>query len=223
MEVLGEIFNINLGLFYVYLLRCAIPNLTNYLTKNGLLKKELERRNNIDLLYLFNSSILSMCALFYLFGDYGYNYFDLIKYYNLGYLITDIYMMFTVDECKKNKYIFTFHHLIFLIGWFYGNQNRQIFARLLLAEINVVTFNLRFIMKKNGYKYYDIFSVFTYILFFIFRVLNFTDFVLDKQYELLIKGKTFLLYPIILLQYYWFILLTHRAYYLVYKKEIKID
>lgn len=216
--MLKTFINLGIGFTFNFFIISIIKKLVNLSVKKGLTLEKVEKRNNLDLYYLFNCSILSVYSLYSLYYD-NYEFLNYIKYYNLAYLINDIYRMFTIEECKKDNKIFAFHHIIFIIGWlFYADQFKFLYSKLLLAELNLITYNLRFIFINNNLKYHNILGILTYILFFKFRVYNFTYIYYLNYNDINLMLKVVFV-SLIMLQYYWFTLITIKIYEIFMNKK----
>ena len=152
------------------------------------------------------------------------SYWNIIRMISMGYLIADSLYFYILKRIKHSN-IYLFHHTIFLVGWMYGYnlnlQEKQIFYYVLLAEISSVTLNMRNLAKIYNYPKLDLlFSFMTYVLFWHFRVFNFTT-----LYPTLIRMRHYffitLLTPLTILQYYWFYLMTVKIQDFVKNYRIK--
>tara|TARA_B110000977_G_C10785757_1_gene380450 strand:+ start:20 stop:673 length:654 start_codon:yes stop_codon:yes gene_type:complete len=180
---------------------CVLKNIT------------LQKNNSINITNthsLINACMLSCYSINYLL-TYDNSYFNIIKYIHIGYLLRDNYNILIKYPISiyNDKNVYIIHHILFIMGWYNAPLNFLIYNKLILAELSVVTLNIRFLMKNNGFKYYDVFSFITYIFFLIFRVINYT-YLYYTEYDILGKKLKYLIVPLLLLQYYWFILLTQK-------------
>ena len=151
----------------------------------------------------------------------NYEYFPLIQKISYSYLILDIILLYSSDTFSKIRNIYIIHHLLFLLSWNLYSYGPQIYSKLLLSEVSVIPLNLKYFSKRYNYGYEILLSFTTYILFFIFRVLNFM-----YHTKILYVDGWFFLCPIFLpiasLQYYWFYLMTLKAYSF-FKNNNKVD
>lgn len=148
-------------------------------------------------------------------------FWEIIRMISMGYLISDS-LYFYISKRIKHSNIYLFHHTIFLIGWIYSyNLNfkeKDIFYSVLCAEFSSVTLNIRNLAKFYNYPKLDLlFSLLTYMLFWHFRVFNFTT-----LYPILIRMRQYffitLLTPLTILQYFWFYLMSLKI-----NKLIKVN
>jgi hypothetical protein len=163
---------------------------------------------------LIHSSIITLGALTYIYFPIDYTLIFL-KYYSVGHLLNDSIYYHYLKDVTNSKNLYLIHHSIFIIGWFiYDNYDKYLFCRVLLAEMSVITFNLRYIFKYNNLGYVSLFSYLTFFLFFIVRIVNFTDIIFimkeKKYYNLQI-----IFLPLLGLQYYWFSLMCKKFYKIV--------
>ena len=170
--------------------------------------------NDLELLSYTCSITHSLCISIsmglFIYTD-NYEYFPLIQKISYSYLILDIILLYISDTFSKIRNIFVIHHLLFLLSWNLYSYDPQIYCKLLLSEISVIPLNLKYFSKRFNYGYEILLSFTTYFLFFIFRVLNF----MYHTKILYVNGWYFLcpvFLPIASLQYYWFYLMTVKAY-----------
>lgn len=170
--------------------------------------------NDLELLGYTGSIVHSLCISismsFFIYTD-NYEYFPLIQNISYSYLILDILLIYFVDVFSKIRNIYIIHHLLFLLSWNLYSYGPQIYCKLLLSEVSVIPLNLKYFSKRFNYGYEILLSFTTYFLFFIFRVLNFS-----YHTKILYVNGWYYLYPIFIpiasLQYYWFYLMTLKAY-----------
>ena len=87
---------------------------------------------------------------------------------------------------------------------------------MLLAEFSGMTLNIRHLAKEYKYENLDLsMSLVTYILFFIFRILNFTE-MIGITYKLELYHFVVILIPLTIMQYYWFYLMNVKLWYFMY-------
>ena len=173
---------------------------------------------------LHNVMLLVFAAHYYYTGSVGL--WNIMRILSMGYLIADSIYFYIIKRIRHSN-IFLFHHIIFILGWIVGYdlspEITSMFYRVLLAETSSVTLNLRNLAKIYQYPKLDlIFSVLTFKLFFIFRVLNFTLLFprLYFQQEYLFLS---ILIPLTLLQYYWFILMIDKVRSFLKKKNNRME
>ena len=179
--------------------------------------------NDLELLGYTGSFAHSLCiSIFmglFIYTD-NYDYFPVIQKISNSYLILDIILLYSSDKFYKIRNIYIIHHLLFLLSWNLYSYGPQIYSKLLLSEVSVIPLNLKYFSKRFNYGYEILLSFTTYILFFIFRVLNFlyhTKILYDDGWYFLCP----IFLPIASLQYYWFYLMTLKAYnfYTTNKKD----
>ena len=180
---------------------------------------------------VFTNTILALkhCIFINLFLLHYYitnslTYWNVIRIYSLGYLISDT-LYFHVCYRIAHWKLYLLHHSIFILSWIlieYQPSNvYPNFIRMLLAELSAMTINIKYIAKHYNYSNLDIcMSLLTYILFFIFRILNFTQMFWVCYQENNIIFCT-LLIPLTCMQYYWFYMITLKLKNYIYKKLIK--
>tara|TARA_B100000963_G_C22331214_1_gene538743 strand:- start:234 stop:521 length:288 start_codon:yes stop_codon:yes gene_type:complete len=89
---------------------------------------------------------------------------------------------------------------------------------MLLAELSGFTLNIRSLAKIYKYEKLDLsMSLVTYILFFIFRILNFTE-MIGVTYNQKLYSFATLLIPLTIMQYYWFYLMNIKLWYYIFPK-----
>lgn len=179
---------------------------------------------NKNLLLSNNIQALIHCSFINLFLLHYYTtgtllLWNLTRIYSMGFLLADI-LYFYVYHKTSNWKIYLVHHSIFFISWiFISNMDSTIyrlFTRMLLAELSGMTLNIRHLAKKYKYENLDLsMSLLTYILFFIFRILNFTE-MIGITYKLKLYQFVVILIPLTVMQYYWFYLMSIKLWYFVY-------
>ena len=190
---------------------------------------------NLDIshsLYLVNKNLLVSniiqglihCGLINLFLLHYYTTGSLflwnsIRIYSIGFLVADSLYFYVYHKISHWK-IYLLHHSIFFISWILISNMEstmyRLFTRMLLAELSGMTLNLRNLAKIHKYKNLDLsMCLVTYILFFIFRILNFTD-MIGITYKLKLYQFVVILIPLTVMQYYWFYLMSIKLWYFMY-------
>ena len=189
----------------LFLLNLLIQIPSFYYFSNRLKEVELGTIYNS----LCHSTLASLLSIYYLLNPQEHIY-QIISNYSQVYLLLDLIAIYYFPELKKYKKIYTIHHGLFLIGYIQVSNNiyKYILCKLLLSEISVVFFDLRFISKIYNYGYLDELENITYVNFFLFRIVNMT-LLLYKDYRVLEKiYANYTLLPMYFLQIYWFYNMT---------------
>ena len=142
-----------------------------------------------------------------------------LKLYSMSHLLVDMVYFHLYKNVNQQKNIYTFHHSVFIMAWVLAEYySVEIYLRFLLAEITVLPMNLKFYYKNKDANKEIFYGTMTYVLFLIFRVINFTiQFreVIGLEYY----GVVPLLLPLTMLQYYWFYLMTLKVKKIVLKAQ----
>ena len=137
----------------------------------------------------------------------------------MSHLLVDMVYFHLYKNVNQQKNIYTFHHSVFIMAWVLAEYySVEIYLRFLLAEITVLPMNLKFYYKNKDANKEIFYGTMTYVLFLIFRVINFTiQFreVIGLEYY----GVVPLLLPLTMLQYYWFYLMTLKVKKIVLKAQ----
>lgn len=171
---------------------------------------------------MIQSSIHSMIVVL---GSYLYFItennllYQFLKLYSMSHLLVDMCYFHLYQNVNKQKNIYTFHHSVFIMAWVLAEYySVEIYLRFLLAEITVLPMNLKFYYKNRDSQKEIFYGVMTYVLFLVFRVINFTI-----QFREVIRleyyGVVPLLMPLTMLQYYWFYLMTLKVKKIVLKAQ----
>lgn len=190
-------------MLFIFNLLIQIPSF--YYFSNRLKEVELGTIYNS----LCHSMLVSSLSVYYLLNPQEYIY-QIISNYSQVYLTLDLIAIYYFPELKKYKKIYTIHHSLCLIGYIQvcNDIYKYILCKLLLSEISVIFFDLRFISKIYNYGYVDELENITYINFFIFRVVNMTLLFYNDYIVLAKIYANYTLLPIYILQLYWFYNMT---------------
>lgn len=179
--------------------------------------------NDLELYSYILSFIHSICITtsisYFLYTD-NYENLKILKNFSYIYLISDSILLVNFDFFSNIRNIYLFHHLFFLLTWDLYSHDPNLFCKILLSEISVITLNLKYFNKRLNGQYDKFLGITTYFLFFIFRIINIT-----YHLNILYKREWYFImpvaFPITLLQYYWFYLMTVKAYKIYYTNKIK--
>ena len=206
---INEIFKTGIGFLGNIFLFNFTVKLVDLSIYKKITDKKIKFKNIFNIYYVLNACILSTYAIYTLYFR-DIRTFNIIKYYHLSFLILDIVKMILLEK-DFSKYIFIFHHLLFYIGWYNAYLNYFLYSKLLLAEISVITLDLRYICIDNNFGYGDFLGVLTYIFFTIFRLINYS--LIYREYYDLFREYLYIYYlPLLFLQYYWFVLMTKKLF-----------
>ena len=142
---------------------------------------------------------------------YGYDfYINSIKYYSIGFLINDMYVMNKYKVLSNQKYLYTIHHLMFISTWYYYHEYKSLYFRLLLSEISVIPMNLKILSKFYFPNKKIYLSLTIWITFLLTRIINSTHILWNNNFVV----RKFPIISIIYmsLQYYWFTLMTIKGF-----------
>ena len=159
----------------------------------------------------FTHSICITASISYFLYTNNYENLKLLKNVSYLYLISDSILLFSFDLFSKIRNIYLFHHLLFLFTWNLYSYDPNLFCKILLSEISVITLNLKYFNKRINGKYDKFLGLITYFLFFTFRIINITyhlNILYNREWYFMMPVAV----PITLLQYYWFYLMTLKAY-----------
>ena len=181
------------------------------------MKNTIKILGNNNLANNFLTSIHSLVNCFLSFYSIVYQnniLFKPIMVYSIGHLLCDTYYFQYKIDINKSKNVYILHHSIFMCSWllvFYDMNLINYLLYLLLSEITILPLNLKYHFKKNkNHQLELLFGVITYVLFFIFRIINFSF-----HLYLFIKNKNLIVLsffiPLLFLQYYWFGLMTLKV------------
>ena len=207
-------FNSTLSLLFSFIINLDLSNSIATITRDLVLTNTI--------LAFKHCAIINLYLIHY-YTTGSLSYFFLIKVYSLGFLLADtlyFYVYYRIPHWK----LYLIHHSIFILSWIFIEYQPlhvySYFNRMLLAELSGMTLNIRHLAKKYNYPKLDIsMSLLTYILFFLFRIINFTQmiFVCYEEQNIIFS---ILLIPITFMQYYWFYLMTIKfKNYILSKKN----
>lgn len=161
------------------------------------------------ILAMVHSSIISVATLYHFYAQ-NFDYYNWLKIYSIGFLMADG-TYFYIYRKLNHRYIYLLHHFLFCISWvWFDHLDLILFNQLLLSEITTPFLNLKILCKKKHFPKLELASGFiTYILFSIFRVVNFSYVSILSYYR-----GVFVIYPILIpltsMQYYWFYLMSKK-------------
>lgn len=202
-------------LFFSFILNLDLSNSLNAVNNNLELANIIQGINHCSIINLFLLHYYTTGSLYY---------WNFIRIYSLGFLIADSLYFYVYYKIKYWK-IYLGHHLIFIISWILiSYQTPDIypyFIRMLLSELSGLTLNIRNLSKIYQMNNLDLtLSLLTYILFFIFRIVNFTH-MIGVCYKIEIYAFVVLLLPLTTMQYYWFHLMTKKIWNYIFSKKEK--
>ena len=184
-----------------------------FILNNGIVFK-LKNINNCNYEYscrvasLVHSVISFIGSILYLNSYINLNYFNEIVKYNSIYILTDIFLYIT--KIISNKYIveMMIHHIFFLIAGYLSYLNPTFYAYGIISEGSTIFLNLRWfaIQYKNQQKI-KLYNKCFGISFFFFRIINITCLCYNMYNSSLYK-YTIISIPFLILNYYWFYLLS---------------
>ena len=204
------------ALLFSFILNLDISNSLANITQNLVLTNTILAFKHCALINLF---------LLHYYTTYSLEYFSLIRVYSLGFLLADTLYFYVYYKIPHWK-LYLVHHSIFILAWYLIEYQPihiySYFNRMLLAELSGMTLNMRHLAKHYKYTKLDIMmSLLTYILFFLFRIVNFTQ-MIGVCYQEQNIIFSILLVPITSMQYYWFYLMSIKFYKYIYpSKNIK--
>ena len=167
----------------------------------------------------------TLCSTLYLFNIIDNYYITQVFFISIGYYLADLY--YIIDSTHKLKILDYFtichHHVMiimyhFILIQFYNDiniENTLIYYinRGMMSEYSVLTLNYSWYLvntkQANSNKMF-ISSILTLILYFITRVLNFTNLLLNCWYNDFILAIIIMM-PLFLVNYYWFYKLCNKA------------
>lgn len=178
-----------------------------------------------------NIQSINHCGIINLFLLYYYvtgslYYWNMLKIYSLGFLMADCVYFHLYHKISHWK-IFLGHHLLFILSWILIEyQTPEIypyFIRMLLSELSGLTLNMRNLAKTYQMKNLEFYlSIITYILFFVFRICNFTN-MISICYKLELNTCLMVLFPLTGMQYFWFHLMNKKIWDYMYSKKIHMN
>ena len=178
-----------------------------------ILKKKLE----CDILVnevVTSAHSLVICFLSCHFLNYhNYYFYKSMMIYSIGHLLADAFYFHYILDINKCKYLYILHHTVFIFSWYLSllyPEDLDAYCILLFSEISITPLNIKSYFKRRNNKNMELLCGFiTYILFFRYRIINYTYY----NYIFYYKGYNLVLYfftPLLGLQYYWFILMTKK-------------
>ena len=205
-------FNNILPLFISFIFNLDMSHSLYVLNKNLLVSNVLQG--------LVHCGVINLFLLHY-YTTGSLLLWNFTRIYSLGFLVADslyFYVYYKITHWR----IYLVHHTIFILSWILISYlDREIygyFIRMLLAELSGFTLNIRSLSKIYKYEKLDLsLSLVTYILFFIFRILNFTE-MIGVTYNQKLYSFATLLIPLTIMQYYWFYLMNIKLWYYVFPK-----
>lgn len=180
-----------------------------------------------------HSIFISLFSTLYLLQIIDTYFMKQVFYISISYYLADIYYIFDFTKVLKIfDYFVIWHHTIMITMYyvifieFYDidieNKLLHYMNTGLLAEYSICFLNYSWYLintKQENSNKMLISTLFTLVLYFITRVLNFTRLIYYFWYDDLISALILML-PLFLINYYWFYKLVRKAKK-IYKKSIE--
>ena len=139
--------------------------------------------------------------------------------YNSIYIITDLFLYLTNSIKDKHKNVMIFHHVLFMIAIYLSRNDPRFYFIGLLSETSTIFLNTRWFAINTNLISSSQIQIHTFMLwltFLIFRVIN-LSYLSIQIYQSKYYYYSFMLSPLIVLNYGWFYILTK----ILFVKKIK--
>ena len=139
--------------------------------------------------------------------------------YNSIYIITDLFLYLTNSIKDKHKNVMIFHHVLFMIAIYLSRNDPKFYFIGLLSETSTIFLNTRWFAINTDLLSNSQIQIHTFMLwvtFLIFRVIN-LSYLSIQIYQSKYYHYSFMLSPLIVLNYGWFYMLTK----ILFVKKIK--
>jgi hypothetical protein len=158
---------------------------------------------------LSHATVSTIVPLLYFCNIVGDNIVGYCTLYNIVYTLSDIYLYYTNKISPNGKTENIIHHIFFIFVSCVGYKNYYFYSRAILTEASTIFLNLSWFSYKNKISFVNLVVVtkLLWITFLLFRIINL--YILTYQ----VYYSTFRIYsaigvPFIILNNYWFYLLT---------------
>ena len=157
---------------------------------------------------VFHSFVSTIGSILYISNLLPYQLFQPIIYYNLVFIVTDIYLYLSKKISNIGIVEMMIHHICFLIAIYLSDINPYFYALGIMSEGSTIFLNTRW-FAINGYyfKNINIHTIIFWVNFLIFRIFNITYLTYivynSKDYNYIV-----IVLPFLILNYGWFYLLT---------------
>lgn len=161
--------------------------------------------------------VTSLLSILFLYKIIDFSIYKYSVWYNVIYIVTDIYLFLTKKIPNNNIIPYMIHHIFFIIASYISPVVPTYYARGILAEISTIFLNSLWFAKQKKFYFTNIklYHILLWVNFLIFRIVNLNLLIYDaynsKYYKYTIIGV-----PLLILNNGWFYMLTRKIKSLYY-------
>ena len=161
--------------------------------------------------------ITSLLSILFLYNIIDFSIYKYSVWYNVIYIVTDIYLFLSRKIPTNNIIPFMIHHILFIMASYVSPTVPTYYARGVLAEISTIFLNCLWFSKQKKFYFSNIklYHILLWVNFLIFRIINYNLLVYDiyntKYNKYAIIGT-----PLLILNNGWFYMLTRKIKSLYY-------
>jgi len=160
---------------------------------------------------LSHATVSTIVPLLYFCNIVGDNIVGYCALYNIVYTLSDIYLFQTNKISSDGKAENIIHHICFIISSCISYKDPYFYCRGILTEASTIFLNLSWFSYKNKFtpQYLVLYTKLLWVSFLVFRIIN-INILVYEIYNSRFKIYSLLGFPFIILNTYWFYLLTNK-------------